>query len=387
MAQCGEFLVSGMGLDNCLELRRVVAASDPDGAFARSIDDFIGKNMDALRTSKELISLQRIVVEILHERKEDMESMPSACLSQLTLDWIHSQWLEDDQMKLRDLVEKKHLLRMGEDNALEDCGKSQEILAEDTEIIQDYKKIIQLLPNNNNKMKVRRHSAMKPAKPKGHHLFSRHINQEDDKTEDKAEDWRVISSSTLEAGNIVAVVTIDGRLVTCSIHQRVNLSRSDSPPSAFALATTAITNNGHNKDLKQTPAKSKSPSPARGNSAEKDVFSPLAPMAQAKCAGAVDLDGNLVVCGGFDRGECLNNITRYDIDKNAWSEMAPMLAKRGRFDVAAVNGKVIYAVAGSGGQNETNTVEKFEDGKWNYIANLPAAISNIGKLHKTPYYE
>ena len=51
----------------------------------------------------------------------------------------------------------------------------------------------------------------------------------------------------------------------------------------------------------------------------------------------------------------------------------------------------LYAVAGSNGQVEENSVEMFDSstGKWKYVASLPVRLSNIGKLaimfvHKMP---
>ena len=64
--------------------------------------------------------------------------------------------------------------------------------------------------------------------------------------------------------------------------------------------------------------------------------------------------------------------------------MKPMITKRGRFGVAKVmkNGaETLYAVAGSSGQMEESSVEKFDaNGNWTNIANLPVAMSYIGKL-------
>ena len=60
-----------------------------------------------------------------------------------------------------------------------------------------------------------------------------------------------------------------------------------------------------------------------------------------------------------------------------------MLGKRGRFDVTVVNDNVLYAVAGSNGQTEELSVEKFDFnvGKWSYIASLPIRLSNIGERY------
>ena len=73
----------------------------------------------------------------------------------------------------------------------------------------------------------------------------------------------------------------------------------------------------------------------------------------------------------------------FDFETNSWSSMKPMITKRGRFGVAKVikNGaETLYAVAGSSGQMEESSVEKFDaHGNWTNIANLPVAMSYIGK--------
>jgi hypothetical protein len=62
--------------------------------------------------------------------------------------------------------------------------------------------------------------------------------------------------------------------------------------------------------------------------------------------------------------------------------MKPMVSKRGRFGVAKIfkNGaETLYAVAGSSGQMEESSVEKYDiDGNWTSVANLPVAMSYIG---------
>lgn len=183
------------------------------------------------------------------------------------------------------------MLHLGRDNALEDCDQIEEGSVKDSEIIQDYKKSNQKMPKQTKK--VRRHSAMKPAKPR-ELLYSRHINQEEEKTQDNLDDWKVITCTSLNGRSILALITIDGHLFTCSILQRVNAPRSNSPPTvAFILSNLSLSSNN------LTTVKSKSPSLSRGHSQDKDLFTPLANMSQSKCAPVSHLNGDLVVCGEF----------------------------------------------------------------------------------------
>ncbi len=118
-----------------------------------------------------------------------------------------------------------------------------------------------------------------------------------------------------------------------------------------------------------------------------EAYVPITLMKTAKCAvGAGNLDGRLVVCGGYDRGECLNQVEAYDITTNTWNNMPAMLTKRGRFDVTSIGGKAIYAVGGSNGHTEESSAERFILGneKWSYIPSLPVPLSNIGETTHEP---
>ena len=87
-----------------------------------------------------------------------------------------------------------------------------------------------------------------------------------------------------------------------------------------------------------------------------------------------------MVCGGYDRGECLNKVEAYNVSSNIWEKWPSMLSKRGRFAVATYE-NLIYAVGGSNGHSEEASVEIYDPSfeKWNYGPSLPVALSNIGK--------
>ena len=89
----------------------------------------------------------------------------------------------------------------------------------------------------------------------------------------------------------------------------------------------------------------------------------------------------MISAGGYDRGECLNTFEMYDRVTNTWVSLPPMLGKRGRFDASTVDDSRLFAVAGSNGQTEEQSVEKFdwEAMKWTNVASLPIRLSNIGE--------
>jgi len=414
-AECARFMLCQLDLSSCLDLRSMPGiatgpATLPDarklsgnnganghangnangngGAengtdigleFISRVDEFIEANFEALEESRELRSLPRIKIEILHLSKEEKEQALAKPLCELALDWIRGQWLEDENLDLETLSERRNLLFVAGDHTLQDCDNIEQGSINDSDVIQDYKKENQHLPNK--ATKKRRQPgvpAVRPSKPR-ELLYSRHINQDDHAKQADVEDgWKVIASANL-AGNdqsILAIVTIDRHLATFSIMQKVN--RPSSPQGPATLPPTMSASDLQEKGVRIP----RSPKISRPPSIEKDlVYASVAPMPNAKCAvGAACINGKLVVCGGYDRGECLNSFETYDIATNRWSKLPSMLAKRGRFDVAAVGDSCLYAVAGSNGQIEENSVEKFDSaaGKWRPVASLPVRLSNIG---------
>lgn len=111
-----------------------------------------------------------------------------------------------------------------------------------------------------------------------------------------------------------------------------------------------------------------------------ELFCEVAVMAGSKCSlGVAELDGKMLVCGGYDRGECLRAVESYCPDKNVWVQEANMREARGRVQIAVIDGTV-FAVGGSNGTTELDTVESLQKGmqKWSKCCSLPLARSNAG---------
>ena len=59
----------------------------------------------------------------------------------LVLDWAHQKWLDDDSIEIDEaFMQKSTLLIMSKDNSLKDCKEVEDGSAQDSELIQDYKK-------------------------------------------------------------------------------------------------------------------------------------------------------------------------------------------------------------------------------------------------------
>ncbi|KHJ77552.1 kelch repeat protein [Oesophagostomum dentatum] len=107
---------------------------------------------------------------------------------------------------------------------------------------------------------------------------------------------------------------------------------------------------------------------------------PLASMNGARCSiGASFVNGKIIVCGGYDRGECLKSVEEYDVVRGEWKQLSPMKNERGRFDSAVLNG-MVYAVAGSNGNNDLKTAEVYnpKTDEWTAIPSLNKPRSHNG---------
>lgn len=157
----------------------------------------------------------------------------------------------------------------------------------------------------------------------------------------------------------MAIGVLEGKLATLSVQLRLNIPTSSSINQDISKSTVI-------EDCSTT---------------KPDLYCALPTMKEGKCAvGCADLNGSLLVCGGYDRVECLKSVDRYLPESNTWQAMSPMKEARGRFGIAVVRGKV-YAIGGSNGTNELDTVEVLDpDNKWKWskIASLPLARSNCG---------
>lgn len=87
--------------------------------------------------------------------------------------------------------------------------------------------------------------------------------------------------------------------------------------------------------------------------------------------------------GGYDRGDCLDTIERFNPIEDRWTLLSfPMISRRGRVAAAILNNK-IYVCGGSDGQKELNTGEYFDlqtMDKWLPIKDLDRPVAHGGKI-------
>ncbi|XP_015922988.2 influenza virus NS1A-binding protein homolog B isoform X2 [Parasteatoda tepidariorum] len=341
--QCGKYLVENMTPDNCINLRALPGIATNPEVLAK-VDAFIRQNISEVVKSKELLALPTIPVELLQNSHEEKNATNIKHLCDMVLDWVKSQ--ADNQITIDDLTQKVHMLYLNPDRTLHDCSDIENGDVQDSEVIQDYKKLSRKVsvPKSGNPRSKR--SNQTPAKPR-QFLFTKSDSSSSDEEDN---DWKVIVITANGENSMLGVVAAYGKLTVLSIVQRVH-----------------------------TP--NNSPLSSRNASVEKiSTYSTVPPMSSARCSvGTAEFDGKLLVCGGYDRGECLKTVESYDFSTNKWTTMQPMKVPRGRFNAAKVNNK-IYAVGGCDGQKELSSAEYWDPdtNSWKQLPNLPAVRSHAG---------
>ncbi|XP_053645312.1 influenza virus NS1A-binding protein homolog isoform X2 [Cherax quadricarinatus] len=342
---CGEHLVAHLTPESCLSVRAINGIAS-NAALVNRVDEYIQQVSDLVQVTRDALGIPKIQVSVIH-RTHDEAAITGRALCNLVLEWVKKQMVEED-LHLDLMKEKKHMLYLNIDNSLHDCSDIQSGDLNDSDMVQDYKKMSRKLSQTNIKMR-RKSTTPQPVKPRLM-LYSRSISDKDDSEQDS--DWKLIAYAQVSESSWVAVVTLKGSVTVMSVQQKMG---SSSPT--------------------HTPISS------RPASVEKvDYYTVIPHMSSPKCAtGTGNLNGHLLVCGGYDRGECLRTVEDYNPEMNAWTIQPPMHQGRGRFDLTVLNGKA-YAIGGCDGSKELSTVEVLEENakKWSSVAPLPLARSNTG---------
>ncbi|CAG5133601.1 unnamed protein product [Candidula unifasciata] len=351
---CANFLSTNLSPANCLGIRRITK----DKTFKQAVDEYIRSHISEIMNSKTFYGLQDLQVELvgLDENISD-EAMQRRMFS-LVLDWAKNS-LNDLKPKLDRLIEKVNVLYLISDNTLRDCADIEDkVLSGNDDVVQDYKILTRRRTpsKKNGGQPVTNGGSAQPFKK-----FS--LNPEESLSKAERE-WSIVATRKTSENAYLAIAVLDGRLMAITVHLRpVPIDNSngaratpDSPP---------IANSDRNR---LSPL------------LRKASITPLTGMGTARCAmGAVELDGKLVVCGGYDRGECLQTVEAFVVEDNAWKVMSPMNRARARFGAAVLNG-CLYVCGGSDGWKDQSCVEKFDpvSHKWTYAPNMLKERSSHG---------
>lgn len=276
------------------------------------------------------------------------------------------------------------MLFLGLDNSLQDAT---DLVGEkaNSDMVKDYKKLA--LKNPSGTAKSRRKHIAQPERPRIL-IYSRDISDRSYDEENRADaDWNLIASTKVFEHTFISLVTLNGALCRVSIQLRLNQAVLLAEPSSGMTTPSPIASevsllNGKAPidfipidqqivQLQQQP----------------EMFCEVATMSESKCGlGVAELDGKLIVVGGYGRAECLRSVESYCPDSNTWAQELNLSEARGRVQIAVING-TIYAVGGCNGTTELDTVECLALGrneneekpkKWKKCSKLPFSRSNAG---------
>jgi influenza virus NS1A-binding protein len=418
---CARYLADHLSCANCVGVRRQ-ANFNNDKYLVDKVDSFLAENIERISSdSTEFTQLPCIKVRIIGHFDSLREDTGYPLAEKLLLYFRKYQRVSDRaEQQIDALTDKTHLLYLEEDLAdLQDCADMDDRSSVGScDVVQDYKR-------SGTSKTVGHHSVPLGVLPVQHHVTGAtsvkinaslvnsakfastdSLNSLASTATDTDEEieFKLIAVTPNSPGFWIALTVLFRRLVVFSIQttenediirprQRESSSNSesgsvtsapheetnDSANGTKSNHENAVSNGGAEtaKAHQETTQKSlltKLP----GRNAYPRVLLPQ--MEIARCSvGAVFVNGKIIICGGYDRGECLKSVEEYDVIKGEWRSLPNMTSERGRFDAAVVNGKV-YAVAGSNGNNDLRSAECFDPKTktWTPIKPLHKARSHNG---------
>jgi influenza virus NS1A-binding protein len=418
---CARYLADHLSIHSCIGIRKH-ANFNKDQFLFDQIDKFIVENIQKIIVeSTEFASLTCIKSRIILPSNELEKPDIGKDISEKALEYFAAiPWISDrNDLQIESLAEKKHMLYLDViTNDLQDCIKlDEQSQVGACEIIKDYKKTDGVKKIGHNKApvgieKVEHHvnGAIPLSEHKNNAKYASNESLDSIETgpsemADEIETRLIVATET--SNNFwVSIVVLFRRIAVLSIQLTEDdeiireQSRAASEANGTPVLRESITDTNSNGSI--SPASSIiSQDATLTNMEAKQVTDlaaqhgsllarlslsrgmsriPLPPMGVARCSiGAVFLDGKIIICGGYDRGECLKSVEQYDVTKGEWQALPDMCSERGRFDASVANG-MVYAVAGSSGNKDLATAEVFDPNKnkWTKIKNLSIARSQNG---------
>lgn len=275
------------------------------------------------------------------------------------------------------------MLFLGLDNSLQDATDLVGDKA-NSDMVKDYKKLAS--KNSNGNPKSRRKHIAQPDRPRII-IYSRDISDRKNDEDQKADaDWNLIASTKVFDHTFISLVTLNGALCRVSIQSRLNESIPVSEtPSGMTTPSPIASEHGlmESRSTLDFVAIDEQLQQLQ----QPELFTEVATMSESKCGlGVAELDGKLIVVGGYGRAECLRSVESYCPTTNTWTEELSLGEARGRVQIAVTKG-TIYAVGGCNGTTELDTVECLaisraenepKPKKWKKCSKLPFSRSNAG---------
>ncbi|KAL0812192.1 hypothetical protein ABMA28_009567 [Loxostege sticticalis] len=323
-AHLAERLAKRPSPTDVLEIRSL---PDLEPHILRDLDAYIAQNFDEICTMGALATLPKINIEMLRESSAEDGSEAPVAVATAALAWLRERQAAD--FDLEELCSRTHLLFVDARGSLRDCGELPATRGEAAALGEYRREAAERARSTNNKepkTPVTPSSALGARQPRAA----------------VAADCCVIAARTGGGGCTRALVALRGRLAAARISWRA--------------AGGGITRGG-----------------VLGGVREPEGGDRLAALAVPRCAhGTAALGGRLVVCGGYDRARVLRAAEAYDPATNTWEALPDMRTARARFPVARI-GSTLYALGGSDGHADLDSVDALTDGTWSARARMPHA--------------
>ncbi|ESP03245.1 hypothetical protein LOTGIDRAFT_237773 [Lottia gigantea] len=349
--KCVAYLANNLTSINCLGIRSYAQ----DEEMKVKVDNYIKSDINKVIVSPNFFSLPNLQIEIVGRKEDVTDSEQISHLLDLVLIWAQNN-LQGKKNKLDRLTEQMNLLYLTRDNTLQDCQEFEDEELKEDDGIQDYRKLKRkqngernLTENNNNNNKIISNSSLP---------FQKFSLIKDENIE---REWKIIAYKQTADNTYMGIAILNSCLVTISLRYRV---AQQSPSTSVS-------------DLSESPTNSTSTDPQYDRSRS---LIPLNTMSTPRCGfGLRSVNGKLIACGGYDRGECLKSTECFNLESNTWTMLADMKTTRGRFSAARV-GDTIFACGGSDGYHELRTVEVYDVEKdvWSFVAPMIKHRSSPG---------
>lgn len=432
---CANYLVDHLNVHNCIGVRRCANKTN-DSLLAASVDAYIAENFEAVvHSSKEFSALPLLQVEVIWANQAGFtiprDNLECRRLGEKVLEWFQTQELPGGkEFRMDQFTEKVvyprldpisstvkdkgvnfqvHLLHAGVDLVLQDCADMDDVSSVgSSDLVQDYKKTHQkevgckprkkctspldmnalaetmpfangtsgdlVSPSNLSRQQFQTTADMQPTYTPGSTPGTRitttrgfgstdSIGSGSNSVVEQDEiECRLVALRKISANYCVALAVLQKQLVGVSV-QLIQTSELG--------VTSDIPEEGDDRtQLSEAEAMLL------------DTFGriPITSMTSPRCSmGAVNLNGKVFVCGGYERGECLRTAEEYDCRNNRWTTLPAMLVERGRFDATVADGKV-YAVGGSDSRRDLDSAEMYDPvtERWRLLPKMTMAKSNNG---------
>jgi len=195
-----------------------------------------------------------------------------------------------------------------------------------------------------------------------------------------------------------AAVVLSGRLHICGgmrgprdslqtvecFDPAINVWENSAPMSQrrYGLAVAAIGGHIYACDGKESPDDTEPFSSTERFDPEGPVgvwqVTPMQTNRSRFAAASATVQGQLHVCGGMLRGQCLRSVERLDLEARAWRLLPPMTTGRASAAAAAVAGR-LCVYGGTNGQQDLDSVECFDpdSSQWEVLRPMPQRRSGL----------